>query len=325
MTVLTLLVLTTGGDLPPQLERLTPGVEIVRADCEPKRLAAQLAGADVLLVWDFATDLIRTAWPTEGPVPAWVHTASAGVDRLIFPALVESPTVLTNARGIFEQPIAEYVAGLVLAMAKDFHGTWELQRQHRWRHRETLRVAGTKALVAGAGPIGRAIGRTLSLLGIAVDLLGRTGRESDPEFGRIHAADGLAELLPQADWVVCAAPLTEQTRGMFGAAAFARMKPSARLINVGRGPLVDGEELVDALLEHRIAGAALDVFAREPLPEDHRMWDTPGLIISPHMSADTIGWRDALAEQFLDNYARWVGSQLLLNVVDKHLGYVPVP
>jgi phosphoglycerate dehydrogenase-like enzyme len=324
MAVLTLLVLTTSGGLPPQLDRLPPGTEIVRADCEPERLAAQLAEADVLLVWDFATDLIRTAWPAEGPVPAWVHTASAGVDRLIFPALVESPTVLTNARGIFEQPIAEYVAGLVLAMAKDFHGTWELQRQHRWQHRETLRVAGTKALIVGAGPIGRAIGRTLALLGIAVDLIGRTERESDPEFGRVHAVGSLAELLPQADWVVCAAPLTEQTRGMFGTAAFARMKPSARLINVGRGPLVVGEELVDALLERRIAGAALDVFEHEPLPEDHRMWEVPGLIISPHMSADTLGWRDNLAEQFLDNYARWVGGRPLLNVVDKRLGYVPV-
>lgn len=324
MTVRTLLVLATGGELPPQLNRLTPGVRIMRADVEPERLTTQLTEADVLLVWDFGTDLVRAAWPAEGPVPAWVHTASAGVDRLIFPGLVESATVLTNARGIFEQPIAEYVAGLVLAMAKDFRGTWELQRQRRWRHRETLRVAGTKALVVGGGPIGRAVARTLSALGIAVDLVGRTGRGGDAEFGRIHAADGLPGLLPEADWVVCAAPLTEQTRGMFGAPAFARMKPSAHLINVGRGPLVVGDELVDALLGHRIAGAALDVFEVEPLPEDHSMWDVPGLIVSPHMSADTIGWRDDLAEQFLDNYARWVDGRPLVNVVDKRLGYVPV-
>ncbi|MCQ4082888.1 D-2-hydroxyacid dehydrogenase [Streptomyces sp. RB6PN25] len=324
MTVHTLLVLVTGGELPPQLDRLTPGARIVRADSDPARLSSQLSEADVLLVWDFDTDLIRAAWPDEGPVPAWVHTASAGVDRLIFPALVESKAVLTNARGIFEQPIAEYVAGLVLAMAKDFRGTWELQRQRRWRHRETLRVAGTKALVVGSGPIGRAVGCTLAALGIAVDLVGRTGRDDDPEFGRIHPSDALSGLLPEADWVVCAAPLTEQTRGMFGASAFARMKSSARLINVGRGPLVVGDELVDALLEHRIAGAALDVFEDEPLPEDHRMWDVPGLLVSPHMSADTIGWRDDLAEQFLDNYARWVDGRPLLNVVDKRLGYVPV-
>ncbi|SEP56314.1 D-2-hydroxyacid dehydrogenase [Streptomyces radiopugnans] len=313
-----------GGGLPnrPNLERLSGRARVEYADGDS--LAALLPVADVLLVWDFASDAVRRAWPGPGRRPEWVHTASAGVDRLLScPELVDSKTVITNARGVFDQPIAEYVAGLVLALAKDFRGSWELQRQRRWQHRETMRLAGTHAIVVGSGPIGRAIGRTLMALGVEVELVGRTERSGDPEFGRIHASGVLGTLLPSADWVVCAAPLTESTAGMFDAAAFARMKPTARFVNVGRGAHVVQEDLVEALVSHRIAAAALDVFADEPLPSGSPLWDVPGLLVSPHMSGDTVGWRDDLARQFCDNFDRWAAGEPLFNVVDKQLGYVP--
>lgn len=314
-------VLVLDAEPLPRLERLRGRARVVHAD--EKTLADHLPEADVLLVWDFLSDAVREAWPGEGPRPGWVHTPSAGVDRLL-PELAESPgTVITNARGVFDQPIAEYVAGLVLAMAKDFHGSWELQRERRWRHRETIRVGGTRAVVVGSGPIGRAIGRTLTGLGVTVDLVGRREREGDPEFGRVHGIGSLGQLLGTADWVICVAPLTEESRGLFGAEAFGQMKPEARFINVGRGQHVVEDELVDALSRHRIAGAALDVFAEEPVQEDSRLWDVPGLLISPHMSGDTLGWRNDLAEQFLDNYDRWEAGEPLMNVVDKRLGYVP--
>jgi phosphoglycerate dehydrogenase-like enzyme len=324
MTPSTLLVL--GDALPRQLERLSPRVRVVLSGPPGQpALADELPRADVFLVWDFLSDAVRDAWPgPESPVPAWVHTASAGVDRLVFPALVDSPSVLTNARGIFEQPIAEYVAGWVLAMAKDFTGTWELQRRHEWRHRETMRVAGSRAVVVGSGPIGRACGSTLAALGVHVELVGRTARPSDPDFGRVHGEEALPGLLPAADWVVCAAPLTPANHGMFDAAAFARMKPTARFVNVGRGPLVVTADLVAALHGGRLAGAAVDVLETEPPGRDDPVWDAPGMLVSPHMSADTVGWRDALAEQFLDNFERWSSGRPLLNVVDKRLGYVPV-
>ncbi|NLU66496.1 D-2-hydroxyacid dehydrogenase [Streptomyces sp. HNM0574] len=317
-------VLVLDDDPLPDLGRLAGRAEVVHTD--EKDLAGLLPSADALLVWDFLSDAVREAWPGPGPRPSWVHTPSAGVDRLL-PELSEGPraaeTVLTNARGVFDQPIAEYVAGTVLAMAKDFPGTWELQKQRQWRHRETIRVGGTRAVVVGSGPIGRAIGRTLLALGVEVDLVGRRERGGDPEFGLVHAAGALDALLGEADWVVCVAPLTESTRGLFDAAAFARMKPTARFINVGRGQHVVEGDLVEALSQRRIAGAALDVFAEEPLGESHPLWDVPGLLISPHMSGDTIGWRDDLAEQFLDNFDRWTSGEPLLNVVDKRLGYVP--
>ncbi|MFE5739495.1 D-2-hydroxyacid dehydrogenase [Streptomyces celluloflavus] len=315
-------VLVLGSDPPPKLDRLTGRARVRFTD--EASLASRLPSADVLLVWDFTSDAVRRAWPEHGPRPRWVHTASAGVDRVLGPALIADDTVVTNARGIYEQPIAEYVAGLVIAMAKDFHGSWELQRQRRWQHRETLRLAGTRAVVVGSGPIGRAIGNTLKALGIAVELVGRRERTADPEFGRVHPTEALHGLLGPADWVICAAPLTGTTRGLFGRAEFARMKPTARFVNVGRGPLVVEEDLVAALRGWRIAAAALDVFAREPLPADSPLWDVPHLIVSPHMSGDTQGWRTALAEQFQDNFDRWAAGQPLRNVVDKRLGYVPV-
>ncbi|MFF9091648.1 D-2-hydroxyacid dehydrogenase [Streptomyces sp. NPDC014802] len=313
MTLPTLLVLD--ADPPPRLGRLTGQARIVHTDAG--RLAERLPEADVLLVWDFASTAVRDAWPGEGPRPRWVHTASAGVDHLMCPQLAESDTVVTNARGVFDQPIAEYVAALVLAMAKDLPGTLRLQRERQWRHRESRRVAGTRACVVGSGPIGRAIARLLKALGVTTALVGRAPRTG------VYGPDDLDRLLSRADWVICAAPLTEQTRGMFDERRFGVMQPSACFVNVGRGPLVDEEALARALARRWIAGAALDVFAQEPLPADSPLWGVRDLIVSPHMSGDTVGWRDELGAQFLDLFERWAAGRPLINVVDKRRGYVP--
>ncbi|MDH6450429.1 MULTISPECIES: D-2-hydroxyacid dehydrogenase [unclassified Streptomyces] len=309
----TLLVLD--ADPLPRLGRLTGRARIVHADAHT--LAERLPSADVLLVWDFTSTAVRDAWPGEGPRPRWVHTASAGVDHLMCPELAASDTRVTNARGVFDQPIAEYVAALVLTMAKDLPRTLELQREGVWRHRESQRVAGTRACVVGSGPIGRAIVATLKALGITTALVGRRSRTG------IHGPDDLDRLMARADWVIAAAPLTPETQGMFDARRFGMMQPSARFINIGRGQLVVEEALVEALTKRWIAGAALDVFDTEPLPSESPLWHVPGLIVSPHMSGDTIGWRDELAAQFVEMYDRWEAGRSLTNVVDKKRGYVP--
>ncbi|MEY9991586.1 phosphoglycerate dehydrogenase-like enzyme [Streptomyces sp. V4I8] len=309
----TLLVLD--DDPLPRLGRLTGRARVEHAD--ETTLAERLPHADVLLVWDFTSHAVRRAWPGEGPRPRWVHTASAGVDHLMCPELTASDTVVTNARGVFDQPIAEYVAALVLAMAKDLPRTLELQGAREWRHREGQRVGGTRACVVGSGPIGRAIARTLKALDITTALVGRAPRTG------IHGPEDLDRLIARADWVVAAAPLTEQTHGMFDARRFGVMQPSARFINVGRGQLVVEDALADALTKRWIAGAALDVFEHEPLTPDSPLWDVPHLIVSPHMSGDTIGWRDELGRQFVELYERWEAGRPLLNIVDKQRGYVP--
>ncbi|MGV9756079.1 D-2-hydroxyacid dehydrogenase [Streptomyces tricolor] len=308
-------VLVLDADPPPRLGRLTGRARIVHTDAA--HLAERLPAADVLLVWDFTSDAVRQAWPGGGPRPRWVHTASAGVDHLMCPELAASDTVVTNARGIFDQPIAEYVAALVLAVAKDLPRTLEYQRERTWRHRETRRVAGTRACVVGSGPVGRAIVRALKALGVTTALVGRVPRTG------IHGPDDLDRLISAADWVIAAAPLTSRTYGMFDRRRFGMMQPSAFFVNVGRGGLVDEEALVHALSRRWIAGAALDVFAAEPLPADSPLWELPGLIVSPHMSGDTVGWRDELGAQFVELYERWAAGRSLRNVVDKTRGYVP--
>ncbi|GHE36331.1 D-2-hydroxyacid dehydrogenase [Streptomyces thermocarboxydus] len=313
MTTPTLLVLD--AEPLPRLGRLTGRARIEHAD--ESTLAERLPHADVLLVWDFTSHAVRRAWPGEGPRPRWVHTASAGVDHLLCPELAASDTVVTNARGVFDGPIAEYVAGLVLAFAKDLPRTLALQRERTWLHRATRRVAGTRACVVGSGPIGRAVAGTLEALGVRTALVGRAARDG------VHGPEDLDRLLARADWVVAAAPLTEQTRGMFDARRFGLMQPSAHFVNVGRGELVVEKALVRAVRERWIAGAALDVFTAEPLAAGSPLWELEGVVVSPHMSGDTVGWRDELAAQFVELYELWEAGRPLVNVVDKRRGYVP--
>jgi phosphoglycerate dehydrogenase-like enzyme len=304
-----------------------PGMSVVEAVAEVRyatagELPQALHGADVLFVWEFLSTAVEAAWPAVDRL-RWLHIASAGVDRLMFPELIRSPVVLTNSRGIFDQPIAEYVLSLILAFAKDLPRTLDLQKERIWQHRETERVGGQHVLVVGTGSIGRAIGRLLTAAGMTVTGVGRTARPSDPDLGEVYASRDLSSLLPGADYVVVVAPLTTETRGMFDAAAFRRMNPSARFLNVGRGPIVVEDDLVAALRSGQVAGAALDVFVEEPLPADSALWSAPNLIVSPHMCGDFVGWLDALADLFVDNFQRWLAGVALRNVVDKNLGYVP--
>jgi phosphoglycerate dehydrogenase-like enzyme len=223
---------------------------------------------------------------------------------------------------VYDEPTAEYVLGLILALAKDFPRIWEHQQHHEWRPHQSGTITGRTALVWGTGPIGRAIARLLRAVGMRVCGAGRTARSDDPDFGTVHGADTLRPALAEADYVVLAAPLTPDTRGMVDAPVLAAMKPGARLINVGRGALVDEKALVDHLAAGRLAGAALDVFDQEPLPAESPLWDMPGVIVSPHMAGETMGEREALIELFLDNLTRRAEGLPLRNVVDKRRGYV---
>ncbi|WP_432476634.1 D-2-hydroxyacid dehydrogenase [Nocardioides sp. GXQ0305] len=308
------------GTEPPNADRLRALADLVVTDAAG--LAADLPGAQVLLMWDFFSAALREAWPAADGLE-WIHVASAGVDTLLFDELRASDVVLSNARGVFDQPIAEFVAASVLAHDKRLHESARLQRAHEWRHRETTRTAGSRALVVGTGGIGRAIARLLRALGVEVTGGGRTPRTEDPDFGAVVATADLRDHLGDQDHVVLAAPLTDQTRGLIGAAELAAMKPTAHLVNIGRGPLVDEDALLDALRSGRIAAASLDVFETEPLPDDHPFWDLEQVHVSAHMSGDVVGWRDALAVQFEDNLRRWVAGEPPASVVDKERGYVP--
>jgi phosphoglycerate dehydrogenase-like enzyme len=304
---------------PPGLGSAMEGADI-RFARDARELENELSGTEALFVWDFRSTELQDAWHRADSL-RWVHVAGAGVDAVLFPELVESDVTLTNSRGVFDRPIAEYVLGLMLMFAKDFRRTFELQQRHEWVHRETETLSGVRLLVVGAGPIGRDIAQLARCFGMETVAVARTARAEDEDFGRVVAAEDLDEALGWADYVVIAAPLTARTEGMFAASQFRCMKPSARLINVGRGPIVDQPALVEALRTEEISGAALDVFQEEPLPEDHPFWDMPGVFVSPHMSGDFVGWLEALGELFVENFRRWQKGEELLNVVDKEKGY----
>ncbi|MFZ2178704.1 MAG: D-2-hydroxyacid dehydrogenase [Rhodococcus sp. (in: high G+C Gram-positive bacteria)] len=290
--------------------------------CDKAGLAGALDGADVLFVYDFLTDAVPGAWHAAGSLQ-WLHIAAAGVDPVMFPEMRESEVVVTNSRGVFDGAIAEYVLAQILSFAKDLPGSLRLQQAHTWKHRESERIAGSRALVVGTGPIGRAIARLLSAVGMIVRGSGRRARTADPDFDIVTAPAELPRQLGEADYVIAVAPLTEETRHMFRDSTFAAMKPGSRFINVGRGELVRTDDLVAALRSGTVAGAALDVFDTEPLAADHPLWSMPNVSVTPHNSGDFAGWRDALISVFAENFDRWFEGLPLENVVDKHLGYVP--
>jgi phosphoglycerate dehydrogenase-like enzyme len=312
-------VLCAGAaERPPGLE----GLDVEFRYCTADGLAGALRGARGLLLWDFFSTAVHDVWADADTVE-WIHVTAAGVDTLLFDELRHSDVVVTNARGVFDRPIAEYVLGAVIAHAKDSRRSLDLQRQHRWLHRETRGISGARALVVGTGGIGRETARLLRAAGMEVRGAGRRARTDDPDFGEVIAAADLSAEVGWCDHLVLAAPLTEDTRGLVGAAVLSAMKPDAHLVNIARGALVDTAALLAALTEGRIAGATLDVFTSEPLPADDPLWDAPNVTITAHMSGDVIGWRDTLAAQYEANVRRWLAGEPMLNVVDKKLGYVP--
>ncbi len=286
-----------------------------------EELDRQIADADVLLVWDFRFARLDDLLP-KAPRLKWVHVAAVGVEALLTPGIVSGDIVVTNSRGVFEGAIAEYVLGLYLAHLKDLRTTLERQAARVWDHRLTRRLRGRTAAVIGTGAIGRETAALLAANGVAVELVGR--READdPEFGRIRASEDLLALAPTLDLLVLAAPLTAATRNMVDRPVLEALGPDAYLVNVGRGALVDQDALAGVLAAGGFAGAALDVFVEEPLPPSSPLWADPRVVVSPHMSADFIGFDAALVEVFLGNLRSWAAGGELTGVVDKHLGYVP--
>ena len=303
----------------PRLEELAGEAEI-RCASTADDLRRLLPGAEVMLGWNFRAASLRDAWDAADSL-RWIHWAGAGVDAALFDELAASDVRMTNARGVFDRPMAEWVLGMVIAFAKRFPETMASQARAEWHYRTSELVAGKRALVVGVGSIGREVARLLRAVGMEVEGLGRSARNGDADFGSVGAIDELHTRLAGADYVVLITPLTEQTRGLFGAAEFAAMKQQARFINIGRGALVDEAALLDALQRGAIAGAALDVFVEEPLPPESPFWSAPNCLVSPHMSGDYAEFETAMAEQFIENWRRYRAGEALLNLVDKNLGF----
>lgn len=303
------------------------GLERVRELAEVRVTGAAgledaLRGADALYLWDYFSGALPAVWESAGSL-RWLHVAAAGVDKLLFPALVSSDVVVTNAHGVFDQPMAEYVLAAVLHAAKGFGIFSEQQRHAEWSWREGRNIAGSRALVVGTGSIGRRTAQLLRAAGMRVEGAGRRASVHDDDFGRIHASADLAAVVGSFDYVVLVAPLTPLTEHLVDATVIGALAPGAVLVNVGRGRLVDEDALVARLRTGTLGGAVLDTFAVEPLPPEHPLWSLPGVLVTPHMASNADSWLDDLAVQFERNFLLWRENLPLPGVVDKSLGYVP--
>jgi phosphoglycerate dehydrogenase-like enzyme len=216
--------------------------------------------------------------------------------------------------------MAEYALALLLALTKRLPAVVEDQGQRRWIRRESELLAGRTLGIVGLGSIGQAIARRARALGMRV--VG-TKRRAVKLAGidRVYPAEALGDMLAVCDAVVVSVPHTPQTAGLVGAAELRAMKQRAYLINIARGEVVDESALRAALREGRIAGAASDVFAEEPLPPASPWYETPRLLISPHVAGNTTGWQQRALALFVENVERWRQGRRLRNVVDKQRGY----
>jgi phosphoglycerate dehydrogenase-like enzyme len=315
--------LLVGRPTPAALERLSAATIDLRyvpiEDAGPEDVAA----AEVVFIWDFRWRTLSSHWPQLTRV-TWVHTASAGVDHILSENIRSRRLLVSNSAGVFDRPIAEYVLALALSHAKGLTATHAAQRERRWHYRETRLLAGSTMLIVGMGRIGSAIGRAAAALGVVTIGIRRHPSRHAPDAwlpDRLVGVERLPDVVGVADFVVVAAALTPESEGLISRSVIDAMRPSAYFVNVARAPIVDTGALVDALLAGRIAGAALDVFDEEPLPQESPLWDVPNLIVSPHMAGDAIGWDVAVADRFLDNTRRWLAGQPLVNVVDLDRGY----
>jgi phosphoglycerate dehydrogenase-like enzyme len=266
----------------------------------------------------------------------WVHSATAGVERVLTPAALERGLTITNARGVFSRPIAEFVMLMVLAVARHLPELLELQRERTWQPLEARELRDVTVGIVGLGSIGRAVAALASGFGCRVvatrrrmgeGFKGGTADDGEPlpavdeARSRILPADGLPELLATSDFVVLALPLTTETEDLIDDAALAAMKPGAWLINVARGRLVDDRALLRALRQGRIGGAVLDAFRDEPLPPDSPFYDLENVIITPHTSWSSGRVLDRSIELFCENLRRFRTGEPLRNVVDPGVGY----
>jgi phosphoglycerate dehydrogenase-like enzyme len=303
------------------LERLPPDIRMIVSN-DPSQLRQAAPEADVMLLGDFESPgFLSDVFPHATRL-RWLHSISAGVESFL-PVIAASPVPLTNGRGMFRVPLAEWAVGAMLFFAYNLRRLIQQQEEGRWERVYHQGLAGHSLGIVGYGEIGAAIAQRARPFGLKISALRRKPELSldDPLLDATYRPEQLHEMFAASDYVALATPLTPSTRGMIGPAEFAAMKPSAVLVNVGRGPVIDEPALIDALESGRIRGAALDVFATEPLPTGHPFYRMKNLLLSPHSADHTPGFKERALEIFVENFERFRKGEPLHNLVDKHAGY----
>jgi phosphoglycerate dehydrogenase-like enzyme len=305
-----------------QLRRDFPQLEVVHL-ATYDRIDNEISDAEIVIAWSIRPEQFQRAKKLR-----WIHSPAAAVHQLIFPELVSSDVVLTNAREVHGPVVAEHAIALIFALAKKIPQSARLQQQHTWGQQQlwdelprVREVAGATLGLVGLGSIGREVVKRASALGMRIIAVREHPEKGSDGAGEIYSPSRLDDMLQQADYVVLAAPVTPSTRTLMDASRLENMKPEACLINVSRGALIDEIALANALLKKKIAGAALDVFSKEPLPADSPLWGLENLLITPHTAALTDKLWSRHYALFTENLRRYLQHEPLLAVVDKAKGY----
>ncbi len=318
-----------------RMREAVPGAHIVEVAADGSA-AAPLDDAQVLLRGAISTDTYDRLI-ARMPRLRWVHTVYAGVENVLTPLARERGLQITNARGVYSRPIAEYVVTMILAVCRHLPQLLELQHERTWQPLEAVEMRDVTVGVVGLGSIGRATAALAGALGCRVVALRRqldlaleaapSVIDADEQPGvplridRLYAPDELASLMEESDFVVLCLPLTPSTENLLDEAMLRHARPGAWVVNIARGRLVDEHALVRALREGRLGGAVLDAFRDEPLPPDSPLYRLPNVIVTPHTSWTSARVHARSLELFCDNLGRFARGEPLRNVVDPAAGY----
>lgn len=290
-----------------------PELEVV-ANSHPHSQRA--ADAEIILTSTIPVQVIQSVRNLK-----WVQTTNSGVEFLLPAREYLQRTIVTNARGIHQDVMADYVLGMVTALHWDFPNLLRRQTAREWRMNFVGPLSGKTIGIVGLGAVGLEIAKRAKSAGLTVVGMRRGGAQAGDPVDRYVARNQLGKLLSESDFVVLVVPATEETQKLIGPAELNSMKRSAHLINVSRGSVVDECALIDALFAGKIAGAALDVFETEPLPASSKLWDMPNVLITPHIAGNPTEYPRRVLEIFLENLRRYLAGQELTNVVDLARGY----
>jgi phosphoglycerate dehydrogenase-like enzyme len=318
-----------GDELLHQITNISPRIklsnvfELARAEqrgdmTRKDELDALLGEAEVIYGFRLPNDVIARA-----PKLKWVQVMSAGVDRFLDNEFRQSSVIMTNVSGIHATPIGEIVLELMLMFAKQAPLCFQLKQEKQWKRFMPTVLRSKTVGIVGLGNIGREVARLAKACGMRVVATRRSANRvaRAKHVDILLPQERLPQLLRDSDFVVLSLPFTSETNRLIGEKELQTMKPTAYLINIARGNIVDEEALIRALDEHWIAGAGLDVFATEPLPADSRLWELPNVIFSPHIAGGMEDYNIRATELFCDNLRRYLSGENLFNVIDKKKGY----
>lgn len=297
------------------IKTVAPNSTII--SCDLAQSSEHMADIDILVTWG-AMD-IRPLY-LAAPKLKWIHALSAGVENLLFSEMKTNNTLLTNSRGIHGIPISEHVLAMMLSFTRGLNIFIRQQCKKQWKRSHVEEIHDKTIGIVGLGSIGREIAKKAKGMGMQV-IASKQTMTTELFVDKLYTPEQLPELLANADFVVVALPLVEETKNLFTLQEFSLMKPSAYFMNISRGAVVKEDDLVSALQQKLIKGAGLDVFEQEPLLETSPLWDMENVIITPHLAALSPNYLDRAIKLFADNLSRHIQHKEMLNVIDKSKGY----